>query len=261
MNLFAQSQEYIDAIGELLSVDSSSKQMGKDGLQDTFTKILTQLGIEESDATPLVEKYMSTQFDEDMTSIMAELYYQHMTLDQVKAYINAYKDPAMSDVLAKNAELYNNMQQATQQYLTNNIMNLMSGNELPAVELDENVSSEYMDLVKKNIEISNSKSMIDNARNSLVTNLVGQIEDEEQKQMITNLMNKMFNALSNNFEILYANAAIGNLTKQNLKTINAFQQKEEYKASQKVLASITQNGFDFGQKIIEKFNDWYEKHK
>ena len=65
----------------------------------------------------------------------------------------------------------------------------MSGQKLPAVELDANVSADYMDLVKKNIEASNAKSMIDNARNSLVPGLIGQIQDEEQKQMMTNMMN------------------------------------------------------------------------
>lgn len=261
MNLFAQSQEYIDAIGELISVDPSSTQMGKEELKVTFTNLLTQLGMEESDAAPVVEKYLSTQFDEDMTSIMSEVYYNNMTLDQVKSLINTYKDTEMGNILLKNTELSKNIQEATQQYLMNNIMNLMSGKELPAVELDENVSSEYMELVKKNIETSNSKSMIDNARNSLVPSIVGNIQDEEQKKTMTNMMNTMFDALSNNFEILYANSAIGTFTKQDFKAINAFMQTEESKASQKVLASITQNYLEFGQKIIGKFTDWYEKQK
>lgn len=259
MNLFAQSQEYINAISELISVDPSSAQMGKEELQGTLTELLTQLGIGENDARPVVEKYLSTQFDEDMASIMAELYYKHMTLDQVNSLIKTYKDPVMGNVLSKNTELSKNIQEATQQYLMNNIMGLMSGQKLPAVELDENVSSEYMDLVKKNIEISNSKSLIDNARNSLVPSLVGQIQDEEQKKTMTNMMNTMFEALSNNFETLYANAAIGILTKQDLKTTNAFQQTEEAKASNKALADITQNYMEFGEKIIGKFTDWYEK--
>lgn len=261
MNMFAQSQEYIDAIAELISVDHSSAQMGKEDMQGTLTNLLTQLGMGESDAAPVVEKYLSTQFDEDMTSIMAELYYQHMTLDQVKSLIKTYKDPVMGNVLSKNTELSKNIQEATQQYLMNNIMGLMSGQKLPAVELDENVSSEYMDLVKKNIEISNSKSMIDNARNSLVPGLVGQIQDEEQKQMMTNMMNTMFEALSNNFETLYANAAIGTFIKQDLKSINAFLQTEEAQASNRALADITQNYLEFGEKIIGKFTDWYEKQK
>ncbi len=261
MNLFAQSQEYIDAIAELISVDPSSAQMGKEDMQGTLTNLLTQLGMGESDAAPVVEKYLSTQFDEDMTSIMAELYYKHMTLDQVNSLIKTYKDPVMGSVLSKNTELSKNIQEATQQYLMNNIMGLMSGQKLPAVELDENVSSEYMDLVKKNIEISNSKSLIDNARNSLVPSLVGQIQDEEQKKTMTNMMNTMFEALSNNFETLYANSAIGIITKQDLKTINAFQQTEEAKASNKALATITQNYLKLGEKIIGKFTDWYEKQK
>lgn len=261
MNLFAQSQEYINAISELISVDPSSVQMGKEELQGTLTELLTQLGMGENDARPVVEKYLSTQFDEDMASIMAELYYKHMTLDQVNSLIKTYKDPVMGNVLSKNTELSKNIQEATQQYLMNNIMGLMSGQKLPAVELDENVSSEYMDLVKKNIEISNSKSLIDNARNSLVPSLVGQIQDEEQKKTMTNMMNTMFEALSNNFETLYANAAIGILTKQDLKTTNAFQQTEEAKASNKALADITQNYMEFGEKIIGKFTDWYDTLK
>lgn len=261
INLYAQSQEYIDAIGELISVDPSSTQIGKEELKVTFTNLLTQLGIEENNATPIVEKYLSTQFYEDMTNIMAEFYYKHMTLNQVKSLIKKYKDPAMADVLEKNTELSKNIQEATQQYLMNNTMGLMSGKDLPAVELDANVSSEYMELIKKNIEISNSKSMIDNARNSLVPSLVEQIQDEEQKQMMTNMMNTMFEALSNNFETLYANSAIGIITKQDLKTINAFQQTEEAKASNKALAAITQNYLKLGEKIIGKFTDWYEKQK
>lgn len=261
MNLFAQSQEYINAIAELISVDPSSAQMGKEDMQGTLTNLLTQLGMGESDAAPVVEKYLSTQFDEDMTSIMAELYYKHMTLDQVNSLIKTYKDPVMGSVLSKNTELSKNIQEATQQYLMNNIMGLMSGQKLPAVELDENVSSEYMDLVKKNIEISNSKSLIDNARNSLVPSLVGQIQDEEQKKTMTNMMNTMFEALSNNFETLYANSAIGTFTKQDLKTINAFLQTEESQASNRALADITQNYLEFGEKIIGKFTDWYEKQK
>ncbi|MCQ2255558.1 MAG: DUF2059 domain-containing protein [Bacteroidaceae bacterium] len=261
MNMFAQSQEYINAISELISLDPASNQMGKDDLKETFADILEREGIENSKAASLVEKYLSTQFDEDMNSIMAELYYQHMTLDQVKSLINIYKDPAMGDVLAKNAELSKNMKEATQQYLTNNIMNLMSGKELPAVELDGNVSSEYMELVKKNIEISNAKSMIDNAKNNIVPRFLEQIGDEEQKQMIINLFNTMFEALSNNFETLYANSAIGTITKQDLKNINAFQQTEEAKASHKVLASVTENMVEYGEKLIGKFTDWYEKQK
>lgn len=261
MNMFAQSQEYIDAISELISLDPESNLMGKDDLKETFTKILEGDSLENDAASSLVEKYLSTQFDEDMASIMAEVYYQHMTLNQVKSLINIYKDPAMSDVLAKNAELSKNMQDATQQYLMSNIMNLMSGKELPAVELDGNVSSDYMELIKKNIENSNAKSMIDNARNNLVPGLAGQIQDEDQKQMMINMMNNMFEALSKNFEIIYANAAIGTITKQDLKNINAFQQTEECKASQKVLASMTQNYLEFGQKVIGKFTDWYENQK
>lgn len=261
MNLFAQSQEYINAISELISVDPSSVQMGKEELQGTLTELLTQLGMGENDARPVIEKYLSTQFDEDMASIMAELYYKHMTLDQINSLIKTYKDPVMGNVLSKNTELSKNIQEATQQYLMNNIMGLMSGQKLPAVELDENVSSEYMDLVKKNIEISNSKSLIDNARNSLVPSLVGQIQDEEQKKTMTNMMNTMFEALSNNFETLYANAAIGILTKQDLKTTNAFQQTEEAKASNKALADITQNYMELGEKIIGKFTDWYDTLK
>ena len=261
MNMFAQSQEYINAISELISLDPASNQMGKDDLKETFADILEREGIENSKAASLVEKYLSTQFDEDMNSIMAELYYQHMTLDQVKSLIKTYKDPAMGDVLAKNAELSKNMKETTQQYLMNNIMNLMSGKELPAVELDGNVSSEYMDLVKKNIEISNAKSMIDNAKNNIVPRFLEQIGDEEQKQMIINLFNTMFEALSNNFETLYANSAIGTITKQDLKNINAFQQTEEAKASHKVLASVTENMVEYGEKLIGKFTDWYEKQK
>lgn len=261
MNLFAQSQEYINAISELISVDPSSAQMGKEELKGTLTNLLTQLGMEASDAAPVVEKYLNTQFDEDMNNIMAELYYQHMTLDQVKSLIKTYKDPVMGNVLSKNTELSKNIQEATQQYLMNNIMGLMSGQKLPAVELDGNVSSEYMELVKKNIEASNAKSMIDNARNSLVPGLIGQIQDEEQKQMMTNMMNTMFEALSNNFETLYANSAIGTFTKQDLKTINAFMQTEESQASNRALATITQNYLEFGEKIIGKFTDWYEKQK
>lgn len=261
MNMFAQSQEYINAISELISLDPASTQMGKDDLKETFADILEREGIENSKAASLVEKYLNTQFDEDMNSIMAELYYQHMTLDQVKSLIKTYKDPAMGDVLAKNAELSKNMKEATQQYLMNNIMNLMSGKELPAVELDGNVSSEYMELVKKNIEISNAKSMIDNAKNNIVPRFLEQIGDEEQKQMITNLFNTMFGAMSDNFETLYANSAIGTITKQDLKNINAFQQTEEAKASHKVLASVTENMVECGEKLIGKFTDWYEKQK
>lgn len=261
MNMFAQSQEYIDAISELISLNPESNLMGKDDLKETFTKMLEGDSLENDAASSLVEKYLNTQFDEDMASIMAEVYYQHMTLDQVKSLINIYKDPAMGDVLAKNSELSKNMQDATQQYLMSNIMNLMSGKELPAVELDGNVSSDYMELIKKNIETSNAKSIIDNARNNLVPGLAGQIQDEDQKQMMINMMNSMFEALSKNFEIIYANAAIGTITKQDLKNINAFQQTEECKASQKVLASMTQNYLEFGQKVIGKFTDWYENQK
>ena len=261
MNMFAQSQEYINAISELISLDPASNQMGKDDLKETFADILEREGIENSKAASLVEKYLNSQFDEDMTSIMAEQYYQHMTLDQVKSLIKTYKDPAMGDVLAKNAELSKNMKEATQQYLMNNIMNLMSGKELPAVELDGNVSSEYMELVKKNIEISNAKSMIDNAKNNIVPKVLEQIGDEEQKQMITNLFNTMFGAMSDNFETLYANSAIGTITKQDLKNINAFQQTEEAKASHKVLASVTENMVEYGEKLIGKFTGWYERQK
>lgn len=261
MNLFAQSQEYIDAIGELISLDNTSNQMGKEELQGTFVNLLVNLGMEESEATPTVENYMNTQFDEDMKSILAEQYYQHLTLSQVKSLIKKYKDPVMSSVLEKNAELSKNMQEAAQQYLMNNIMGLMSGQKLPAVELDANVSADYMDLVKKNIEASNAKSMIDNAKNSIVPKVLEQIDDEEQKQMMTNLFNTMFGALSDNFETLYANSAIGILTKKDLKNLNAFMQTEESKAGRKVLASITENMVEYGEQLIGKFTDWYEKQK
>ncbi|MCQ2244491.1 MAG: hypothetical protein MJZ32_09570 [Bacteroidaceae bacterium] len=258
INLFAQSQEYIDAIGEMLEV-YNIENLNKDEMKQMF---ITDLNESDSDSVvvdyeSIVSKYMDTQYMEDIKHIYAEVYSAEVNIDEVRAITKSLSDKNLQQALANIHASSSILQEKVKEFLTANII---QNQEVSSPKLLPEVTPQYLVLVKKYEKAVNSKELIDNAINSITSYFGSQIQDEEQYNQIMQFFNGLFDIMKNNYSGFLANSMVNNVSEDELNLIINFYESEIGRKMNKASAAFSSNIFEIANKIDSKFKNWYKNN-
>ncbi|MCF0208185.1 MAG: hypothetical protein HUK07_01940 [Bacteroidaceae bacterium] len=260
LNVQAQSQEYINTLDELFTLAPSHKiEPNNEGIYAELTKNFDPDKYTEEETKAIIDKYFETEYKDKLKNIAVESFYKHISLEELQALIDYNKRPEMQKAKANDNILQKNIIENVNKYLTDNFSNIFEGKEAETIQLKPEIGESYFALVKEYNKCSNTISIIENMKNPIIENMSYNFPEGEVKQKVIDAVNKMFENIYNNLDVIFSNSVYGYRTEEELKTFIQFTKIKEYTKYTNALNEYGNNLVEFALNYKEHFISWKNK--
>lgn len=221
-----------------------------------LVSVLTSSGMDDGKAQALTSEYMKTQYINDMIEVVMPYYAGKISSEELDFLIGQYQTEAGKKALANVAKGSAAMQSPeVQQYIQNSMMAVMQGKEGESMKA-EACSATYKQKFDQYYKLSNAGSTISSIMTSLETNFVLRIQDEEQRTMFKELINKIKNFFAENTQVIVLNCFHPEVTEADLDFFNTVTTTTAGRKMQECTNAMMADSMNVGTKLMSKFSAW-----
>jgi hypothetical protein len=209
--------------------------------------------LEQAPKSPNVNAdYLQNQFKTDAVEWLAGHYRKNMSEKDFNDMISFFMQPEVMNVQKKVVTAASSSQgQELMQSLTPQVQALMMGGtpeNLKEPDCDPQLKKELLRWMEINGTTEGLKASM-NAVKSLIPDMAGNMPDE-QKAMMTKMMDGMFTFMENNLSTIVLTAMVGKVDLKDMQVLNAVENKPFFESYKKANLSVAGDISTFMKKVM-----------